>query len=246
MIRYNIPFYLPDFPDHKPKRQSQFFSLLDFETALPINAFWYLTILTNTISLYDNSTMDPKIETLAKEKFLEAFSKTGVIISGCRAAGVSRAIHKRWVQQDSGFLESCKTAYDEAVDLAEEELRARAVEGVEEIVMYKGEPVWKRDPETGEVLLDDELKPVPFTVPTRSDRLLEIYIKAHKPAYREPKGGVVVQYDPTPREITDQTEGGDEGDGIKVKYVLPEGKTVDGYALAIEGEVVDDDFSDLE
>lgn len=120
-----------------------------------------------------------------KEAFLRAYAATGVVGTACDRTGVPRSTVSHWRSEDDAFDEACDAAYRDAVDAAETELRNRAVHGVEEPVMYKGEPVWKRDPSTGEVLLDDDFNPVPLTVTRRSDRLLEVYMKANSDRYGE-------------------------------------------------------------
>ena len=119
-----------------------------------------------------------------KAKFLEAFALTGVIRTGCEASGVSRSAYKYWRKSDEDFAEACVEAYENAVDGSEIELRKRGIEGVEDVVLFKGEPVWRRNPD-GSLELDDDFDPVPFTRFTRSDRLLEVYTRSHRPIYKE-------------------------------------------------------------
>lgn len=185
--------------------------------------------------------MDKKTIAVKKALFVEGFSETGVIGTGCRRADISRYTHKIWAESDPEFLADCQDAYQTSIDLAEEELRARSVGGVEEVLMHKGEPVWKRDPKTGSKAVDEEGNLIPFTINKKSDRLLEVYIKAHKPGYREPKGGVVVHTNAVPMAIEDYVES-DEGEtGINITYILPDGKQVSDYQEGAQAKLAPPD-----
>jgi len=151
-------------------------------------------------------------------RFLEEFARCGVIGPCCRVVGIGRTTYLRWRKADGDFDEACDHAFQSAVDDAEMELRERGINGTEEPVLYKGEPVWRRDPVTAAVLLDDDFNPIPFTIRRKSDRLLEVYTRTHRPEYRERsevaltgKNGI-----PLPSAIT-------------VNYVLPEGRTEEDY-----------------
>ncbi len=163
-----------------------------------------------------------------KDKFVEAFAKTGVIQPACDAAGIGRTTYKRWCKDDEDFAGACQEAYQCAVDEAEVELRARGVHGTEEPVLYKGEPIWRRDATTGELQLDDDFNPIPFTIKRKSDRLLEVYTRTHRPQYKEKS------------EITlTGPGGGPVQSAVTVKYVLPDNKTKEDYEDVtpfIEGE----------
>lgn len=154
---------------------------------------------------------------MRRAAFLREYAQHGVASPALRVACATRGDLRRW-REDAAFEEALAEAHADAVDAAEHELRTRAVEGWEEVVTYRGEPVWRRDPDSGDVVLGDDFEPVPFTVRRRSDRLLEFYIKAHRTEYKErselaitgPKGG------PVKSDIT-------------VRYVLPDGKTEEDY-----------------
>jgi len=154
-----------------------------------------------------------------KAKFLEAYCGLGIIGPCCTAADISRSTYNNWRDADEIFDAACDEAYLVAIELAEMELRARAVDGIEEPVLYKGEPVWKRDPATGNILLDDEtFDPIPFTTIRKSDDLLKFFIKGHMENYRE-KGSL---------EVTGKG-GKDLNTPLTIQYVLPDGKTMEDY-----------------
>jgi len=149
-------------------------------------------------------------------RFLDVYSTGGNIQRALNSVKVSRAQFREW-QTDNDFTDALEDAYQSAIDMAEEELRRRAL-GWEEPVYFKGQPVYKRDPETGEYLLDENMERIPFTTAKYSDKLLEVYVKAHKPIYK----------DKTAVELTGK-DGGAIESVVTVEYVLPSGKTVDDY-----------------
>lgn len=150
--------------------------------------------------------------------FLTEFRARGSITSACRAAGVTRQDVRDW-RQDDVFARDMDDAFEDAIDEAEIVLRQRAI-GVEvEVLDRQGNPIPKRDPKTGQVVLDDNFDIVYLTRTLSSDALLTTYMKAHRPAYRA--------LAPLPG-----TEGGDGAQPISsvtVRYVLPDGKNSDDY-----------------
>lgn len=89
--------------------------------------------------------------------FLEALRATGNVAEACRRAGVvstTSAYHLR--STDADFANDWDNALEDATDTLELEARRRAVEGVEEPVVYQGQltPVWERDAD-GEIVLHE-------------------------------------------------------------------------------------------
>ncbi len=170
------------------------------------------------------SRKQDELRAARKTKFLEAFATTGVIQPACVAASVSRSTVRNWREDDEEFDEAYGDALQCAIDAAESELRLRAVEGVEEIIMYKGSPIWKRDPKTGAYLLDDDFERVPYTQRITSDRLLEVYAKANRARYRD-KSSLALT--------------GGEGEALiprnlRVEHVMPDGKTLADYGISAD------------
>ncbi len=164
--------------------------------------------------------MDDGLREVLQGLYLRAYALNGIIQPACDAAGISRSTMYRWKEEYGDFARACDDALQAAVDAAELELRTRAVGGVEEPVLYKGEPVWRRDPVTGAVFLDEDFNPVPFVVHRRSDRLLEVYMKGHRKLYSDRQQLEHVGKDG--REL--------RAPSVTVNYVLPEGRTEDDYA----------------
>lgn len=111
-------------------------------------------------------------------------------------------------------------AHEEFVDMAAEELHERAVIGDEQLVYFKGEPVPKRNPVTGEPELDDDFNVIYFTRKVKSDALLQFLLKSKRAEYRDK---------------TDLTLAGPDGGPVKTdldvtwNFVMPKGKTAEDY-----------------
>ncbi len=98
--------------------------------------------------------------------FLETLATSANVSEACREASISRHTAYDRRKADPAFARAWDEALESATDALEREARRRAVEGTLEPVFYRGE-------ECGQVR-------------KYSDRLLEILLKAHRPAkYRE-------------------------------------------------------------
>ncbi len=98
--------------------------------------------------------------------FLAAFGETGSITKASEAAGVDRREHYRWLKDDASYAERWAEADEELTTRLEAEAVRRAMEGTPEPVIHQGKVV--------------------TTVDRYSDRLLELLLKARRPArYRE-------------------------------------------------------------
>jgi len=125
--------------------------------------------------------------------------------------------------EDSGWKRSAVTSHrrrhpefeamvQEAVAEAKERLEMEAVDGAMgrwmEPSVHKGEPVFRRDPDTGALMRGNPLTgepqwdeergeyvgdPLPLLVPRRSERMLELLLKARDPAFRERRSVTEVQ-----------------------------------------------------
>ena len=71
---------------------------------------------------------------------LKAFRETGNVRLACKAAGVGRSSHYRWLEEDPAYREAFDLAKLQAADVLEAEAHRRAVEGwVEPAGWYKGQ-----------------------------------------------------------------------------------------------------------
>lgn len=142
-------------------------------------------------SLLQRMTIAQRGALVKKVTFLRAFAVRGVMRDGLRAAGVSyNTVHQHWRKTDPWFERMLLEATLESKDVLEAEAHRRAVEGVDEPVIYQGMVTTVFDPVTGQ----DKV----LTVKKYSDTLLAMLLKASDPEkYREQQkvdvqhGGVV-------------------------------------------------------
>ncbi|MEY2653440.1 MAG: hypothetical protein RLZZ524_467 [Pseudomonadota bacterium] len=143
------------------------------------------------------------------QPFLARLAETGVVSRACRAAGVSRTMVDRQRKTDADFAAAWEEAMEEATDAAEAELRRRAIDGVDELVVYQGAPtylherdaqgnviqeahattvvqpdgttkqVWEMRPK---LKLDERGMPVLLTTRKYSDALLALLVKGRRKA----------------------------------------------------------------
>lgn len=131
------------------------------------------------IDVLARMTIPQRQALIKKATFLRAFAVRGVMRDGCKAAGVNyNTVHNHWRKTDPWFERMLLEATMECKDNLEAEAYRRAVEGVDEPVVYQGMVTTVFDPVTG---LDKVL-----TVKKYSDTLLTLLLKGSDPEkYRE-------------------------------------------------------------
>lgn len=132
----------------------------------------------------------PKVKAALKEAYVEALREVGIIGAALSIAGFSRKSLRNWQAEDDEFMEDCQDAHQDAIDKAELVVRERGVDGWEEPVTYKGQPLYKRDPLTGDQLLDEDFMPIPLTVPRRNDELLKFFMSGNSAKYGTKKSQI--------------------------------------------------------
>lgn len=170
----------------------------------------------------ERTTVTPEERGTERRKglFIKGYGKRGVIVDGLRAAMIGRSTYVVWMRDDEQFADEAAAALEDSIDEAEGELRTRGVEGDEVPVLYKGEPVWKRNVD-GSLVLDDNFEPIPYTENRKSDKLLEVYVKANRAKYRD-QGKISTELlGPDGKALPPPD--------IKVSFVLPDGKTMADY-----------------
>lgn len=113
----------------------------------------------------------------AKRKaFLAAFEKVGNITAAARMVQMERTNHNAWLQ-DPEYRRQFEEAKESAADLLVEEARKRAVDGIDELVIYQGEIQYT---------FNCEGETIPVTVKKYSDPLLMFLIRGARPeTYRD-------------------------------------------------------------
>lgn len=118
-----------------------------------------------------------------KKRLLAAYAKTGNVTIACLAAKVSRNSHYRWLETDPTYQKAFDLAQREADDYLEAEARRRALDGIDEPVIYQGELMGEKveyndTPEKNHF--------IPLTVKKYSDTLLIFLMKGARPEkYRD-------------------------------------------------------------
>jgi hypothetical protein len=136
--------------------------------------------------------------------FLEAFAAAGSVSQAAAAAGIDRTAHYRWLREDADYSDAFNRSTEQAAGALEDLAVRRATEGLDEPLIYKGEIVWRRDPVTNQVELDEQGLPIALTVRRRSDALLQTLLKAWQPKkYRE---NYKIEADITHRGLADLTD----------------------------------------
>lgn len=84
--------------------------------------------------------MAPERRDAAKEKFLDAFAQTAIILVACRSANINRTTVDYWKDRDPDFRLRFRQAEAEANDRIDAEIHRRAIQGVRRTkgVYYKG------------------------------------------------------------------------------------------------------------
>jgi hypothetical protein len=138
-------------------------------------------------------TVQERLSAERRRLFLRAFATRGIVLDGCRAAGVSRGAVEHWRESSEWFDTLYRVAIEEAADRIEGEAFRRAVDGYDEPVIYQGMPTMVRDATSGE---DKQL-----FIRKYSDALMQTLLKGARPEkYRDnhrlevsgPGGGVLI------------------------------------------------------
>ena len=126
----------------------------------------------------EDLTLPERLSIERRRLFLRAFAVRGIVLEGCRAAGVSRGAVEHWKSSSEWFYELYQIAIEEAADRIEAEAMRRAVDGYDEPVIYQGMPTSVTDPVTGEQRM--------LTVRKYSDALMALVLKGARPEkYRD-------------------------------------------------------------
>ena len=102
-----------------------------------------------------------------RANFFRALAATGIVNSACEAAGVGRSRAFELRKEDPEFAAEWEVAEGIAADRLETEARRRAIEGVDDLVVSRGEVVM--------------FQGRPLVRRVYSDRLMELFLRAKRP-----------------------------------------------------------------
>lgn len=147
-------------------------------------------------------TMTPEERAATKEAFLKVFANTANIRAACLQVGIDRSLIVEWKKTDEEFAAQFDEANEAANWLLFGEAWRRAMTGDKEYVVSLGKLVYDQDGK-------------PLTVQKRSDRLLELMLKARMPEFRD-RGTTIVnilpkEYINLPEDDGIESEPGDPG-----------------------------------
>jgi hypothetical protein len=118
-----------------------------------------------------------------RPKFLHLLASEGVVSSAANLCGVHLATVYRERERNPEFGDAWKAALDVATDTMEREARRRAIEGVNEPVVYQGQLAYVAVDAKGEYCPPDApgARLIPLTVKKFSDTLLIFLLKGRRP-----------------------------------------------------------------
>jgi hypothetical protein len=133
----------------------------------------------------ETSNLSPK-----QVAFLAAYAETGTVTTAALHARVARRSHLNWLKNET-YAEAFAQAEERAVQIMETDARRRAIQGVEEPVIYQGKLQYepKRDKygrEVKDAHGDVVYSNKPLTVRKPSDLVLMFLLKSKRPLiYRD-------------------------------------------------------------
>lgn len=159
----------------------------------------------------------PKETQLRMEAVAEAYRASPSLRQAALAANVHPGIVYAWRKKHPEiFIPMLEAAEEERRDRMREHAFIRAVGGWERPVIYRGEVMYKRNPVTGDFLLDDNYELIPITETVVSDSLMGRYLAAYLPEFKQ--GGSSVGVDV-------KQDGGEGGGGanisVQINFVEP-------------------------
>lgn len=123
-----------------------------------------------------------------KKRFLDAFSKCGVVPYACAQSGLVRSCHYAWLEKDHKYRQAFLEADAGFTESLIQEAVTRGRDGRPKRVIFQGKLMGRYlDMNGKEVPAGDPTAEIfePLTVQEYSDNLLMFLIKAKRPEFRE-------------------------------------------------------------
>ena len=107
-----------------------------------------------------------------RDAFLAGLEDGMTIAAASKAVGAGRRTMYDWREADTDFAAAWDDAYETGTDVLEDEAKRRAVDGVQEPVIYQGKLSMTKD---------DKGNDIPLTVRKYSDTMLIFMLKGRRP-----------------------------------------------------------------
>jgi hypothetical protein len=116
------------------------------------------------------------------DRFFDLYARYGSQEAARRGVDLKSASSiSNWKKNNKEFAKRFDEARIAHQELLEYELSKRAVWGIEEPVIYRGQPQFQRNPATGQLIKDEDGAFVPVRVRKYSDQLLVLKLKSEMP-----------------------------------------------------------------
>jgi hypothetical protein len=100
-----------------------------------------------------------------KKAMIDALEKSlGIVTSACKAVGISRETHYRWMREDEEYSESVKSIEDIALDFAESQLHKQIRDGEVSSTIFFLKTKGKRRGYIERQEIDSNIAPVQITI----------------------------------------------------------------------------------
>lgn len=100
-----------------------------------------------------------------KKAMINALEKSlGIVTSACKAVGISRETHYRWMREDEQYNESVKSIEDIALDFAESQLHKQIRDGEVSSTIFFLKTKGKRRGYIERQEIDSNIAPVQITI----------------------------------------------------------------------------------
>jgi len=100
-----------------------------------------------------------------KKAMINALEKSlGIVTSACKAVGIARETHYRWMREDEEYSESVKSIEDIALDFAESQLHKQIKDGEVSSTIFFLKTKGKRRGYIERQEIDSNIAPVQITI----------------------------------------------------------------------------------
>ena len=100
-----------------------------------------------------------------KKAMIDALEKSlGIVTTACKAVGIARETHYRWMREDEEYSESVKSIEDIALDFAESQLHKQIKDGEVSSTIFFLKTKGKRRGYIERQEIDSNIAPVQITI----------------------------------------------------------------------------------